>query len=156
MKNELALLCTFLEDITSIHIEDLSSEAAVETFGSRYCFCSVQEYLQPQFLKGILNSISEREIIHLTDQFRLHFIFFRLEGALVAFGPYCTDSLTIEDCLLLFQRLGLDSSLVKDCITYRSQFPITTAEQTQREVRALIRRASPHAAEYSFRNIAYG
>lgn len=154
--NNTSLLCSFFQDLTSVPVHFLNEKSAVADFCSRYHFCSIQNYLQPEQLSGVLAGVTAREILHLTDHFRLHFMFFYLENDLLAAGPYCTDLHSAADASLLFQRLGLDTSYVPDYLAYRGQFPVTTTETIKKAIRSLIRHLIPEPDVYTVAELSYG
>lgn len=152
----MSVLCSFFQELTSVPIHTLDEEKAIAAFCSKYCFYSIQSYLHPDQLKRVLHSVAEREILHLTDHFRLHFLFFRLNGSLLAAGPYCTDIHVVADATLLFQRLGLDEGNIPDYLAYRSQFAVTTSESMKKAVLGLIRHIEPEAGIYTVTALSYG
>lgn len=150
------VLCSFFRDLTAVPIHILDEEKSIAAFCSKYCFCSVQGYLRPDQLRGILSSVAKREILHLTDTFRLHFLFFRLSDSLLAAGPYSTDIHMTTDASLLFQRFGLDEDKIPDYLAYRGQFTVTTNESMKKAVLGLIRHVEPEADVYTVTALSYG
>lgn len=156
MKKKTKELCDFFSDLTSLTVTSLAGEESVQTFCKQNCFSSIQNYLQPELFNGMVHSLAEREMLHLVDHFGLHLLFFRIDGEPLVVGPYCVDILTVEECCLLLHRLGMDELLVKDYMSYRSQFPVLAADHIRTAVRSLLRHATGTTAEFTLRQIAYG
>lgn len=154
--DNMSMLCSFFQDLTSTPIHVLDDEKATAAFCSKYRFSSVQSYLRPEQMRGVLSRVSKQEILHLTDHFRLQFLFFHLNGSLLAAGPYCSDIHVATDAALLFQRLGLDESNIPDYLAYRSQFPVVTSESMKKAVFSLIRHVEPEAGVFTVTSLSYG
>lgn len=156
INNNMTAICSFFQNLMSIPIQTLDCDKEIEIFYKKYCFSSIQCYLHPEQICGLLANVAQRNILHVIDQFRLNFLFFRLNGSLLAIGPYCTDVHSVVDATLLFRRLHLNTELIPDYIAYRSQFSVINAETVKRAAFSLIRFLDPDADEYATTDLSYG
>ena len=70
--------CELAQDVTRVPITSLETTADCAEFCALHQFHPMQEYLLPNNMKRFLDSISNNEIVSITDLFRVKTLFFRL------------------------------------------------------------------------------
>lgn len=118
-------LCHVIQDVSNINITVLSSKEDFDIFCETWKFHEKQAYLKTDTLEWLFQSLDKNKILCYLDCFRIRFSFLWINKIPIAFGPYCTEILTRQDCTLLTKQAHLDNLLETEILAYRSNFPIT-------------------------------
>lgn len=130
--------CCLVQAISDVSIHELFNKATQATFCKAYQFHAMQEYLNPDNLDKLLNSLSAEEIVCLTDRLRIRFIFGLVDEFPIAFGPFCSEVLTKSDLRLLLSDPDFIDFPVQDFLAWRSQFQVLEERQAIHYMQCLL------------------
>ena len=81
--------CKLTQDITRVPVTCLETASDRAEFCAQHQFHPMQEYLLPHTMELFLESLSEHEIVSMTDLFRVKMLFFRIGTVPLVVGPLC-------------------------------------------------------------------
>ena len=116
--------CKLTQDITRVPVTRLETAADRAEFCAQHQFHPMQEYLLPHTMELFLESISEHEIVSLTDLFQIKMLFFRIGTVPLVVGPFCTEFFSLNDCERLLRQLELKNFSPNDLLAHRGNIPV--------------------------------
>lgn len=131
--------CKLAQDITRIPVTCLETAADRAEFCAQHQFHPMQEYLLPHTMELFLESLSEHEIVSMTDLFRVKMLFFRIDGVPLVVGPFCTEFFSLNDCERLLQQLELKNFSPNDLLAHRGNIPVTQESAQRHTIHCLFR-----------------
>lgn len=146
--------CKLAQDITHVPITCLENAADRANFCAQHQFHPMQEYLLPHTMELFLESLSEHEIVSMTDLFRVKMLFFRIGAIPLVVGPFCTEFFSLNDCERLLQQLELKNFSPNDLLAHRGNIPVTQ-EASQRHIIHCLFRAMNTPIPEEVREIHY-
>lgn len=146
--------CKLAQDITRVPVTCLETAADRAEFCAQYQFHPMQEYLLPHTMELFLESLSEHEIVSMTDLFRVKMLFFRIGTIPLVVGPFCTEFFSLNDCERLLQQLELKNFSPNDLLAHRGNIPVTQ-EASQRHIIHCLFRAMNAPIPEEVREIHY-
>ncbi|MCR5516562.1 MAG: helix-turn-helix transcriptional regulator [Lachnospira sp.] len=99
--------CRFLTNIELVPITLLDNEKAIDEFCSNYKIHSIQALYRKELLKRLLAELTDDDIILTVDPFKIRFLFAKCDKHFIAYGPYCTELLSLEEISLLLSHLQI-------------------------------------------------
>lgn len=131
--------CKLAQDITHVPVTCLETAADRAEFCAQHQFHPMQEYLLPHTMELFLESLSEHEIVSMTDLFRVKMLFFRINGVPLVVGPFCTEFFSLNDCERLLQQLELKNFSPNDLLAHRGNIPVTQEASQRHTIHCLFR-----------------
>ncbi len=131
--------CKLTQDITRIPITCLETAADRADFCAQHQFHPMQEYLLPHTMELFLESVSDHEMVSVTDLFRVKMLFFRIGNVPVVVGPFCTEFFSRNDCEHLLRQLELKNFSPNDLLAHRGNIPVTQESYQHHIVHCLFR-----------------
>lgn len=116
--------CKLTQDITRVPITCLETAAARAEFCAQHQFHPMQEYLLPHTMELFLESVSDHEIVNVTDLFQIKMLFFRIGTIPLVVGPFCTEFFSLNDCERLLRQLELKNFSSNDLLAYRGNITV--------------------------------
>lgn len=146
--------CELAQDVTRVPITSLETTADCAEFCALHQFHPMQEYLLPNNMKRFLDSISNNEIVSITDLFRVKTLFFRLGTVPLVVGPFCSEFFSLNDCESILRQLGLKNFSPNDLLAHRGSLPVSQ-ESFQRHIIHCVFRAMGFPIPEELRDINY-
>ena len=106
-----------------VNLTVIHDHQALEAFSLRYRFHPLQHMFSPDNLRKLLRDLNERQILLLTDAFRVRTAMFYLDGVPVLFGPFTSVLLTERDVKSLLLQYPLPDVTEGDLLYYLNSFP---------------------------------
>lgn len=147
--------CRFLETLRGVSVLAAPEQDRLERFCQRVRFHRIQRHLFPEELTGLMNTVSEGELVSLMDELQVRLLLGRACGEAFVYGPYRCEELSTLNARMLLGRCGLSASHATGLLAYRSRFPVISQRQATRDCRAIITTISgsellPPMREYNF------
>lgn len=139
MSMDLDSCCRLAQDILGVEVTPLGDLIQQSAFCTRNQFHPAQTYLLPQQFDRMIRALPDREILILTDLFRVRYLFFRLKGTPVGIGPFCTEFFSLSDCQTLLQRANLRDLTAQDLLIRRGICPVQSESNLLHLARSLAR-----------------
>lgn len=99
----------FLEDLELVPITLLDSQEAVEKFCADYKIHPIQAIYRKKLLNRLLLELNDEEILLTIDPFKIRFLFAKCNEHYIAYGPYCTELLSLEEINLMLRVLKINN-----------------------------------------------
>ena len=140
-------------DIFHLPIHPLDSQEALEDFSNTHIFHTSQNFFTLNVLKDFIKKLHFQKILHITDQFQIHFFLVFLQNTPFAVGPFCSLILTKEDCIKHPELFASADINIDDLLIYRNQFPILDISSAIKIIRALIHQSDASIENYEIVHI---
>ena len=131
--------CKLAQDITRVPVTTLQTAVERAEFCAQHQFHPLQEYLLPHMMELFLESVSEHEIVSITDIFHIRMFFFRLNAIPVVVGPFCTEFFSLTDCERLLHQIGLNGFSPNELLGHRGRIPVSSESYQQHIIHCLFR-----------------
>lgn len=130
--------CRFFTRLT--RLVSLAADGAEELveFCAQARFHRLQDHLYPDILWDLLSHVEEGQIVSIHDDLQIRLLLCRMLGEAVVIGPYCSESLSTLDALILLERCGISKDRTQDFLAYRGRFTVIQEKEALRAVRILI------------------
>lgn len=99
--------CRFLSNLELVKITILDNKEDLEGFINQYKIHKVQALFHKDNLLQLLSDLNEEEIFLTIDPFKIRFLFTKCQGKVLAYGPYCTELLSLDEIKLLLTHLKI-------------------------------------------------
>ena len=99
--------CKFLENIELVPINLLDNESEIKDFCNKYRIHGIQPLSHINKVNKLISELNNKELFLCTDPFKIRFVFAKCNGHIIAYGPYCTELLSIDEVNLLIKHLNI-------------------------------------------------
>ena len=138
-----------------VNLSVIYDHQSLEAFSLRFRFHPLQHMFSVDNLRQLLRDLNERQILSLTDAFKIRTIMFYLDGIPVLFGPFTSVLLTERDVKSLLLQYPLPDVTESELLYYLNSFPCLPETQVSGILTSLLQVLYPEEKARDILNINY-
>ncbi len=146
--------CTFLENLELIPVTILDTPEKINFFCETYRIHSAQNLYSPKELTNIISEIIKDEFLLVNDPFKIRVLFAEVNGIPIAYGPYCTELLSIEEVSLMLSHLKIKDIEPESLAKQRSRYTVKPQQNVQYYLNILVSKVTGNDAIRTVRTLS--
>ncbi len=147
--------CAFLENLELITVTILDTNENINSFCESFRIHSTQKLYNPKELTNIISEINKDEFLLINDPFKIRVLFAKINGIPVAYGPYCTELLSIEEISLMLSHLKVKDIEPESLAKQRSRYTVKPQQNVQYYLNVLISKVTGNDTIHNVRTLSF-
>lgn len=137
------LIGRLIQELYHLNFTLLQDDAQIFGFCRQYCYHFSQKEFTVSGIRELTRELTDSNILHIIDEFRIHTLFFSIEGTCIVMGPFCSVLFSKKDARTLLSGQSLPVSNSLDFLSYSSAFPCISEKDAIKTVHSIFHSIYP-------------
>ncbi|WP_022758879.1 AraC family transcriptional regulator [Butyrivibrio fibrisolvens] len=134
--------CRLLENLELIPVTILDCPESIKSFCNKYRIHNSQTLFTKSVLSKIIEELKEDELILTIDDFKIKMLFALYGKTPIAYGPYCTELLSVDESAILLSHLKIKDFPPDLLAKLRGRYTVTAQQNVQYHINILLSHVS--------------